>query len=85
MTHSADRPRFARKDAGCTVAVVAAAVGVSRASVERWERGDYAPDANQLATLAGLLGLEIAYFFVPPDDVPRLHRPRDLRRRPRSA
>lgn len=57
------RVKQARKAAGLTQLAVAEAIGVTAASVSRWESGDRGLDATDLVRLADVLGVEPASFL----------------------
>lgn len=48
-----------RRRAGYTQETLAEALGISRQSVGKWEKGQTMPEANTLLTLAGLLGCSL--------------------------
>ena len=61
----------ARADAGLTQAQLADAVSVSRTAVQKWERGDAAPNSSTLARIATATGWPIERFFTGPETTSR--------------
>lgn len=59
----ADRLRETRKRAGLTQTDFASALGISLATVRRWEGGKTAPDGNQIGKIARLLETTGAYLM----------------------
>ena len=57
------RIRRVRKDHGFSVEALAAALGVSRASVTNWESGYAKPDADHLFRMFGIFGVDPNTFF----------------------
>lgn len=56
-----DKLKEAREDR--SLEVLASAVGVSRQTLSRWEKGETEPDASELAGLAAATGKPIDFFF----------------------
>ena len=57
--HFAENLPILRRRAGYTQETLAEALGISRQSVGKWEKGQTMPEANTLLTLAGLLGCSL--------------------------
>lgn len=55
-----------------TIEEVAARIGVSHATLSRWESGDRHPTRDNLAAWAAALGWEIAEVLVPDPSLPGL-------------
>jgi Zn-dependent peptidase ImmA (M78 family)/DNA-binding XRE family transcriptional regulator len=72
--------RWARDDAGVTVADLAARVGVDAGRVRAWELGEEQPSLAKLRQAAELLGRPVAFFFVAEPPVQGVQRPTDFRR-----
>ena len=53
----------ARVDVGLTQERLAAAIGVSRGAVQKWEQGLNVPDVSALARIAAATGWPIERFF----------------------
>jgi transcriptional regulator with XRE-family HTH domain len=62
----ADRIRQARLMAGLTQDALGAQVGVSRATIYKYEKGLLAPSSLQLHKLARACGVRSEYFFRTP-------------------
>ena len=56
-----------RREAGFTQAELASMVRVSTATVARWERGEFEPDAPIMPRLARILGVAIDDLRMPSD------------------
>lgn len=72
--------RWAREDAGVTVADLAARVGVDAGRVRAWEIGEEQPSLAKLRQAAELLGRPVAFFFVAEPPNQGVQRPTDFRR-----
>ena len=59
----ADRLKAAREARGLTVKQFATRAGVKASTVEAWENGRNEPRGNKLMTLAGLLGVQLAWLL----------------------
>lgn len=56
------RLKIARLTAGLKVAELSEVTGISTHALYRYERGDYVPNAIELAALAKATGQTVAYF-----------------------
>ena len=66
--HGANRVKVARVAAGLTQAGLAAAVGVSRQTVNALEAGNYAPSVYLALRIAGVLSTTVEELFAVPDE-----------------
>ena len=55
--------RTAREMAGISRSDLAMRIGVSLATINRWEYGETEPSVSQIVELANVLEKEILYFF----------------------
>lgn len=67
MTHPLEAYRH-RADPPMSKALLAREIGVNRATVGRWERGERTPDRKYLPTIAKLTGASISELIGLKDD-----------------
>lgn len=63
MENFGKRLRCLRKERGLTQDDIAAAIGVSRQIISRWERNEAVPKAGNLTALADTLGISVDYLL----------------------
>ena len=74
------RLRTAREAHGITQEALGFEVGVTSATISKWETGRSEPTLEQIALLTGLLGRSADYFLLPALNVDEASQPQDARR-----
>lgn len=74
------RLRAAREARGITQEALVFEVGVTSATVSKWETGRSEPTLEQIALLTGLLGRSADYFVLPDADMDEAAKAQDVRR-----